>query len=451
MEPVKSESKKIAVKNKSKSIKVNYGQDELYTVDFINEVSKLSIVAKTSSDILSLIYTNKFSLEDIQKTKYFNGYESIDDCLEEIFAKLDKNEAKIEKINDSTINIKIPLDNIRSPFIEFSLIKREKNDNEKYSELLNIVQHLNNRINFLENLLKAKNNKDYKKGLESFKGTVIEMTCFGRNEIDNYFDLKQEYALKKKDEMFPKFFSIVLKCKDNNDIPLIVESFYKMKDNYLEKDNLFLRVNNNKLYGEIHINNEDDPFDHLDDPSNDRFQFYPLCFSSGQSLIIKTEAIPRDMFEEYNEEKILNFILGIEVEFSNLSPQIQLFALFFQEISQKKGFFEYIFKDIYMNLINGNYKYKVEKSLFEGEKNVNNKSQLIREIYNGLKEMINYFAFGILQVDKFKEYTKIDFDEIEINIISSKYKAGFNFKFTVPKSNELIDDIIKGKIKINQQ
>ena len=177
MEPVKSESKKIAVKNKSKSIKVNYGQDELYTVDFINEVSKLSIVAKTSSDILSLIYTNKFSLEDIQKTKYFNNYESIDDCLEEIFAKLDKNEAKIEKINDSTINIKIPLDNIRSPFIEFSLIKREKNDNEKYSELLNIVQHLNNRINFLENLLKAKNNKDYKKDWKLLKVLLLKQNA----------------------------------------------------------------------------------------------------------------------------------------------------------------------------------------------------------------------------------------------------------------------------------
>ena len=132
---VKSESKKPpSVKNKSKSIKVIYGQDELYTVDFINEVSKLSVVAKTSSDILNLIYSNKFSLEDIQKTPLFALYKTIDDCLEEIFEKLDKNETKIEKINDSTINIKIPLYLKQFPFIEFPLIKREKNENEKYSE-----------------------------------------------------------------------------------------------------------------------------------------------------------------------------------------------------------------------------------------------------------------------------------------------------------------------------
>jgi len=199
MEHKKSESNNPSVKNKSKSIKVIYGQDELYTVDFINEVSKLSIVAKTSSDILNLIYSNKFSLEDMKKTKFFTIYDSIDDCLEQLFVNLDKNETKIEKINDSTINIKVPLYIKISPFIEFHLVKKDKNENEKYSELLNIVQHLNNKINFLENLLKAKNNKDYKKSLENFKGTVIEVSCFGKNEIDNYFDLKQDYAIRKQE------------------------------------------------------------------------------------------------------------------------------------------------------------------------------------------------------------------------------------------------------------
>ena len=40
----------------------------------------------------------------------------------------------------------------------------------------NEIKMLKNKINFLENLLKAKNNKDYKKGLELFNGSVIEMT-----------------------------------------------------------------------------------------------------------------------------------------------------------------------------------------------------------------------------------------------------------------------------------
>ena len=435
MEPIKSESKKSAVKNKSKSIKVNYGQDELYTIDFINEVSKLSIVAKTSSDILSLIYTNKFSLEDIQKTKYFNNYESIDDCLEEIFAKLDKNEAKIEKINDSTINIKIPLDNIRSPFIEFSLIKREKNDNEKYSELLNIVQHLNNRINFLENLLKAKNNKDYKKDLETFKGTVIEAKCIGKNEIDDYFDLKQDYALRKQEDNY-NFLSFVFKCKDDKDIPLIVETFNNIKNEYDDSGNIFTRVKNNKIFIEVRIRSTD-----LFDIEN--LDLGDLLFSSGESVMIKTEAIPRDIFGKFDEEKMLKFLLGIEVEFSNLSPQMQMFAKYFQEVSDEfhfSSFLNDIVRDIYVNLLSGNLKYKLKKYMIEQN------LQGIHQLFCGY---IYSFAHDMLKLERFKEYKKINFDQIELNLITTKYQAGFNFIIKVPKYSELVDDIINGRINQN--
>ena len=435
MEHKKSESNNPSVKNKSKSIKVIYGQDELYTVDFINEVSKLSIVAKTSSDILNLIYSNKFSLEDMKKTKFFTIYDSIDDCLEQLFVNLDKNETTIEKINDSTINIKVPLYIKISPFIEFHLVKKDKNENEKYSELLNIVQHLNNKINFLENLLKAKNNKDYKKSLETFKGTVIEVSCFGKNEIDNYFDLKQDYAIRKQEDKY-NFLSFVFKCKDDNDIPLVVEAFNKIKSQYDDTGNIFTRVKNNKIYIEVRLRSTDIfEIENLD--------LGDLCFSAGESVIIKTEAIPRDIIGEYNEEKMLKMLLGIEVEFSNLSPQMQLFAKFFQQISEKlyfSSFLKDIVRDIYVNLLSGNFKYKLKKYLIENE---------IKNIHDFFCDYIVIFATNILNIQRFKEYKKINFDEIELNLISSKYQAGFNFKIKVPQYNELIDDILNGKINKN--
>lgn len=153
--------------NKKKSINLIYGKNEKYHIDFINEGSRLVIEAKTFSDILTIIYSNKFTLEDIKKVKYFNeDYKSIDDCLAEIFDGLNKTETNIEKINEETININIPL-NRRYPFIAFSLKKLEKNENQKYSELLGIVinlkkqqeseiKFLKNKIKFLANLLKAK-------------------------------------------------------------------------------------------------------------------------------------------------------------------------------------------------------------------------------------------------------------------------------------------------------
>ena len=47
--------------------------------------------------MIAEIFSNEFTLENIKKVKFFNDdYESIDECLTEIFDKLDKNETKLE-------------------------------------------------------------------------------------------------------------------------------------------------------------------------------------------------------------------------------------------------------------------------------------------------------------------------------------------------------------------
>ena len=59
--------------------------------------------------------------------------------------------------------------------------------------------------------------KIIKRWLESFQGTVIEITCFGSNDIRKFFDLEQDYVNWKENEKFnhkfPVFFSFVFKCK----------------------------------------------------------------------------------------------------------------------------------------------------------------------------------------------------------------------------------------------
>jgi len=432
------------IQNKKKSIELIYGKDEKYFIDFINEGSRLSIEAKTFSDILTIIYSEKFSLEDIKKVKFFNDdYKSIDECLAEIFEGIDKNEAKIEKSKIDTITLKVRLS--KRYEIIFPLKKLEKNENQKYQELLDIILNLKNnqeneikflkdKINFLENLLKAKKNENYKKGLELFNGSVIEMTCFGRNEIEKYFDFTQEYAYfneKNYGYKYPNFFSFVFKCKDDKDIPLVVDSFKQIKNNYGDSDNIFTRVKDNKLFVEIRFD------------SPDLFELElnldSLCFSSGQSLIIKTYAIPRDMFDGFNKEKMLKFILDTELEFSNSSPQLQIFAMAFQNIAEIfPSYIKNIIKDIYINLLNGNYKYKIPKKLIE---------ENVETIHNNLKNIIYFFSIDLLRIQNFKEYKKINFDEIEFNLISTKHQAGFNYKIKVPNHNELIDDLIIEKVK----
>ena len=71
----------------------------------------------------------------------------------------------------------------------------------------------------------------------------------------------------------------------------------------------------------------------------------------------------------------------------------------------------------------------------------------VETIYKDLKDVIYDFSMEILDIKKFKEYKKINFDEIELNLISIKYQTGFNYKIKVHYHNELIDDIITEKIK----
>ena len=70
-------------------------------------------------------------------------------------------------------------------------------------------------------------------------------------------------------------------------------------------------------------------------------------------------------------------------------------------------------RDIFLNLLNGNYKYKTKKKLIEDH---------VETIYKDLKDVIYDFSMEILDIKKFKEYKKINFDEIELNLISIKFK-----------------------------
>ena len=91
-------------------------------------------------------------------------------------------------------------------------------------------------------------------------------------------------------------------------------------------------------------------------------------------------------------------------------------------------------------------------NLIELPNNNNNCNQqdlrtAVEKFHDFLRNIILEFTCEILQIEKFKEYKKIHFDEIELNLITTKYKAGFNFKIKVPKTNELVEDIISGKIE----
>lgn len=53
--------------NTNKTIKIIYIKKEEHIISFINKGSKLTVEAKISLDILAVIYSNQFSLQDVKE------------------------------------------------------------------------------------------------------------------------------------------------------------------------------------------------------------------------------------------------------------------------------------------------------------------------------------------------------------------------------------------------
>ena len=74
-----------------------------FKVDFKNEIDFLSVTAKLQDGLFPVHYTGKFSLKDIKKVGLFRDYESIDECLFEIFEGLNSTPKVSEQDNENII------------------------------------------------------------------------------------------------------------------------------------------------------------------------------------------------------------------------------------------------------------------------------------------------------------------------------------------------------------
>ena len=231
--PTKNNKKEnIKIENKFKSAKIVIGKKTL-KVDFTNEIDNLSVVAKDINSLFPVEYKGKFSLEDIKKVGLFRDYESIDECLFEIFEGLET-PTGVEEDNLNII-IKVPLKVRRFPEITFPLKQIKKKDSEKYEELVEIISNMNNqkdkeikelkeKVNYLENLLQIKN-KNVKESSSSFEGSTLEIFNIGKDEYFNYFPEKNQY----KKDINAYVLTVILECDEKN-VKEVIDNFNKYKD-----------------------------------------------------------------------------------------------------------------------------------------------------------------------------------------------------------------------------
>lgn len=187
-------------------------------------------------DLFPIKFSAKFTLSDIRKVGLFRDYESIDECLFDIFEGLDSKEPKpniIEK-DDTNLTIIVPLHTKRYPEIIFPLKQNPKNNAIKYEELANAfvkmkkqkdkeIEELKDKIDKLEKLLQIKVEKDELK--ENFKGTTLEIFNIGKNEYSEFFPDK--YQNIEKISTFG--LTLILECNEKDALDIIISSFYKYK------------------------------------------------------------------------------------------------------------------------------------------------------------------------------------------------------------------------------
>ena len=448
-------AEKTSIVNKTKKIDLKSEDNKKFEVEFINEIKSLKIEAKSLNDMLPEIFSNEFTLEDIKKVRFFNDdYESIDDCLSEIFDKLGKNETKME-IKKEGLNIIVPLYSKKYPEIKFLLKKQEKSEDVKYSELFDLVKKmkveqetevkaLKEKINYLEDLLKIKKEKE-KKPVE-FDGSIISIKCFGMNEFDEYFDTN--LPDKKK-----HFISFAFPCKDEKNIHLALASFMgEKKEVYGDNaDDINCRIKNNKLFIDLIVDKEkkEEKEDLFTDIGEDK-KLFNLFLALDQSLTIKTKATPKIFTAEFDLEEFLKIILDTELEFKNMSPQIQLFTYHFLEIIKdiypiNDGFPKSLFTDIFINIMNGKYIYKIPQKLLNEYDDLNSSygctANMIFEVF---KNVLEDFPKN-LYIYRFKDYKILNFDDIDFYILSPVHKVGVHFNFIIPGLNEYFDKIITEK------
>ena len=127
----------------SKSFLISSDKNNKYNVLLENSENKLNIYAEIETNSGEKnTFQNQYSLIEIRKVKLFLAYDTIEECISEIFNFLDINKGKIIE-NDTQLKLIIPLNSKKYPEIIFNLFLKEKSDSEKIKELYSLIKKLN--------------------------------------------------------------------------------------------------------------------------------------------------------------------------------------------------------------------------------------------------------------------------------------------------------------------
>ena len=121
-------------------IEISSNKNNLFSIIFNEDAySFLNIKAIQKNDIFNKSFSNKFSINEIKENnKYFILFNDLKEICNELSERLKTNEIKlIENKKNLILLINLPISTIKE--IKFNLNEDEKNDEEKYENLKNII------------------------------------------------------------------------------------------------------------------------------------------------------------------------------------------------------------------------------------------------------------------------------------------------------------------------
>ena len=318
---------------------ISSDKNKEYNVLFECFGNKLSISAETKSEERNL-FRNYFSFVEIQKVKFFLAYDTLEECVLELFNFLEINKGFIKE-NDSKICLVIPLNSKKYPEIVFHLILKEKTDSEKIQELYSIIHKLKKEkdeqklelekfkkeaqleIEKLKNMLSY----DVKIGSkEEVKGRPMELSILGEEQFNKFINIEKEIK-----ELY-LLISFNFKVKDINKIHEIQKFFEQNESiikNLIPNSKIKFRKNENNIFLDIFLLP-----DKKDLPDNLEVAFLLQSLKSLHIYEFKNIKINlnsnfkiKHLFEKISEDFFLNELLQFQFFIKGFTFQAK-FALF---------------------------------------------------------------------------------------------------------------------------
>ena len=177
------------IKNKEKKFEIKSNLNKIFYFTLLNKGETLLISSYYNFNNSKKEYETKFDLSYIKSVKLFIIYDTLDDCLDEIFSGIDTGKSYLVE-EDKFINLYIPLNNKKFNEIMFKINSKENIDifnDKKMIEFNSIINGQKKEISELKD--KIENLEILIKELLTFKKEIEGKITFRINSYisDSYF------------------------------------------------------------------------------------------------------------------------------------------------------------------------------------------------------------------------------------------------------------------------